>query len=65
MNRPSVGRIVHYKTPNGIAPAIVTLVHGTGDEVALQVFDAFGGTYSQMKVAAGEDMGQWSWPPKV
>lgn len=66
--KPTIGRIVHVKTPNGISPAIITHVHDEGDElsgVALHVFDAFGGSYAVMGVQAGEGQGQWFWPPKA
>jgi hypothetical protein len=68
---PSVGRIVHYNTPNGVAPAIITHVHDkdnpldTLEGVALCVFDAWGGTYHAMGQAQGKEIGQWDWPPKV
>lgn len=66
--QPTIGRIVHFKTPNGVAPAIITHVHDEEDPlsgVALQVFDAFGGSYGMMGIQAGEEIGQWYWPPKV
>lgn len=70
-DQPTIGRIVHFYTPNGIAPAIVTGVHEEGDEltgISLHVFDEFGGSYGQQGVAeATEDVtrGRWTWPPQV
>lgn len=68
--KPSVGRIVHYKTPNGIAAAIITHVHDaenpldTLEGVALHVFDAWGGSYAMMGQQQGSEIGQWDWPPR-
>lgn len=78
---PSVGRIVHYKLPNGrIRPAIITEVwpgnsrvnltvfmDGSNDGVALNEFPGLGWVPSAAQAGQGEEPqpGQWFWPPKV
>lgn len=67
-DKPSIGRIVHLRTPNGVAPAIITSVHeedGPGiPGLGLYVFEEFG-AYGLVGVQQGEEFGQWFWPPKV
>jgi hypothetical protein len=63
----TIGDIVHYKTPNGIAPAIVTFVGDSDnpnvpDGTGLYIFDPFGGSYGIMGVEEGDEQGQWHWP---
>lgn len=76
MDRPSVGRIVHFYTDDktkhfngqgaGPYPAIVTQVW-TDDMVNLKVLH-WGGTYDEGSVSshAGDPMGKryWEWPPR-
>jgi len=71
--KPSIGRIVHYRsygTPGGEylpepRAAIITAI-GDGDDVSLCVLNPTGLFFNE-KVPYAEDPtpGHWSWPPRV
>lgn len=69
---PTVGRIVHYHTGNGVIPGLVTAVHEHKDAndqpitlVHLTIFPVLGGQAVAADVPEGTEVGQWSWPDRV
>ena len=61
--KPTIGRIVHYKVDDGgIAPAIITRVHND-DCVNLRIFLDGRPCESRTSVVRGDGRGQWDWPP--
>lgn len=75
MQKPSIGRIVHFQLPNHmitdvahlVEPAIITAVH-TDEIVDLSVFHRLGGVQGIQDVILQHKPGQpftWFWPPKV
>lgn len=62
--KPSVGRVVHYKQGETTLAAIITKVWN--DTCVNIAFFTEGGSCSPMtSVVQGTDAGQWSWPPRV
>lgn len=62
--RPTVGRIVLFKSPSAIHPAIVTAL-ATDGSVYLTVFDPLNLPYTKGLVPYGDTPGTWHWPPRV
>ena len=62
--KPTVGRMVYYKTDNGgILPATIVVIH-TDTCINLQVFtDDEKGIMYKTSVVQGEENGQWDWMP--
>lgn len=62
---PSIGRIVHYQSVVGKAPAIVVKVHSP-TMVNLRVFsDDSREVEHKTSVAQGEGANTWNWPEQV
>ena len=61
--RPSVGRIVHYRNTQDQA-AIITAVW-TDDLVNLTVFEPSGSVTPRGSVSLGDTAGTWHWPEYV
>lgn len=64
--KPTIGRIVHYKTDDGTTlPAIILAVH-SDTCVNLEVFGAGLLEDSQpTSVLEGTGTAQWQWPPRA
>lgn len=76
--RPTIGRIVHYRVsdhdgseirnnavgPGEVLPAIVTRVW-SAISVQLRVFCDGPTDAWKTSVLLGEEPGQWSWPPRI
>lgn len=71
MNRPTVGRIVHFHPDTvRVNAAIITQVGDSGTVVNLTVFDEFGACQGRTAVQHEDEVGNpswnyWSWPPRV
>lgn len=74
MQRPTIGRIVHYHTDESdkrhmvgranvvnLLPALIVAVH-TDDCVNLKVFLDGSGDIWTTQVMRGDDPGEWNWP---
>jgi len=61
---PSVGRIVHYYSGQGVAGAFVIRVSGP-TVVDLQVFMTNGQIFHMTNVQQGTAAGTWNWPARV
>ena len=69
LQRPSVGRIVHFlhasgEGPTGCQAAIVTAVW-SDTMVNLAVFSANGGASNPSSVGLGDELRTWHWPEYV
>lgn len=69
MTQPTVGRIVHWKHPDGSGPlaAIITSVVSEDAEVTLTVFEPSkmpGYVVRPVPFADTLTPGHWSWPPR-
>lgn len=71
MQKPSLGRVVHYTDAHGgTSAAIVTGVYdeqeGQPDRVDLSVFRAgVSGAEAVEEVPYGNELHNWFWPPRV
>ncbi len=69
MQKPSIGRIVHYDYNGSIIPAIITKVF-SDTVVNLRAFEDSTGSplwFTSVKILEGEtsSLGLWFWPPFV
>jgi len=70
MNKPTVGRVVHYRE-NADAEPLAAVVAAVGEDgaVSLGVFTVNGTVQGVREVlhedAAAPDACRWSWPPKA
>lgn len=62
--KPSIGRIVHYHSSLGTTAALVIYVN-EDETVSLQVFLPDGRVIPTHNIPQGDDLGQWSWPPRT
>jgi len=69
VNKPSVGRIVHYVDLNHEHCAAIVTGLGADDGVFLTVFPMRGNPYPAMNVASHDEeqkvIGSWHWPERV
>lgn len=64
MQKPTLGRIVHYNNAGTIEPGLIVAVHN--DEcVSLVTWNSGGTSSSRSSVAMGEGEGRWNWPARV
>lgn len=74
--KPSIGRIVHYRLPDylpnsgAVAPAIIVAVDDDLETVNLQLFNNYHSQatwISDVSQAADDSAnpGEWVWPPRV
>lgn len=69
--KPSIGRIVHYKTKDGsIFPAIIIAVVDQNDYCDISVFSNDGSVTAETNVAMANGpqeagTGQWWWPERI
>lgn len=61
--KPSIGRIVHYITPNGPLAAVITSV--SDNEVTLHVWNPRSESFNVEAALEGDRPGCWCWPPKI
>lgn len=62
--KPTPGRIVHFKNGDQIEAAMIVGVHS--DTVAtLKVWNAGGVERTEASAEYGPGPGQWSWPPRI
>lgn len=66
--KPSVGRIVHYNSDNGLPAhkiaAIITQVDPVDGAVGLCIVGVTGIGFRQ-NVKQGNESGQWNWPERI
>lgn len=64
MQKPSVGRIVHFNNNGTKEAALIVFVHN--DElVNLVTWNAGGTQTTRTSMRLGGEPGQWSWPERV
>lgn len=72
MQKPTIGRIVHYQaygTPGGEfksqpRAAVITDVHADTDEISVFVMNPTGVFFNRVKLMAEPTPGHANWPPR-
>lgn len=67
MQKPSVGRIVHYHTHGGVLAAVITAVSGDDSDirVSLCILNLDGTDFKRNVSYSVSTPGCWSWPPRA
>lgn len=66
--KPSVGRIVHYRSSTGnecLAAMVIWVGGGEYELVNLHVYYRDGGQASRFAVKEGTESGDWHWPERT
>lgn len=63
--KPSIGRIVHYRDEQGTTCAAIITTVWTDTCVNLTVFPNGAPPVCRSSMLLGDGHGQWSWPPRI
>jgi surface antigen len=64
MQKPTVGRIVHFKNGEDVQAALIVAVH-SDTSINLVSWNAGGTATTYTSVSLGDGAHMWSWPPRA